>query len=120
MAATVATHNFDIYAGDACEIVLVYKDSAGDPITTITKSTITLKTYYGAVLTISKVATLDTPNGKMTFTFTGEETTTLVPSAGASIPVVLYIHDVEVELSLGLSPITIIKGTVTATGDVTK
>ncbi len=70
MSNTIAKHNFEIYAGDACEIVLVYKDSLGAVITSITKATITLKTHYGAVFTLQKVATLDAPNGKMTFTFT--------------------------------------------------
>jgi len=120
MSSTVAKHDFEIYAGDACEIVLVYKDTNGAAITTLTKATITFKTYYGAVLKLQKVATLDAPNGKMTFTFTGAETTALVPISGAAIPEVLYIHDVEVELSVGLSPVTIIRGNVTATGDVTK
>lgn len=120
MSSTIAKHNFDIYAGDACEIILVYKDKDGVVISTITKATITLKTFYGAVLKIQKVATLDAPNGKITFTFTGAETTSLVPISGAAIPEVLYIHDVEVELSSGLSPITIIRGDVTVTGDVTK
>jgi hypothetical protein len=120
MACKIATHNFDLYAGDACELALVYKDAAGNPITTITKATLTLKTYYGAVLTLQKVATLDAPNGKITFTFTGAETTSLVPVTATAIPEVLYIHDVEVELSVGLSPVTIIRGTATATGDVTK
>jgi hypothetical protein len=120
MASLVAKQNFEIYAGDACEIILVFKDSVGAPITTITKATITLRTHYGAAITIQKVATLDAPNGKMTFTFTGVETAALVPTTTAAIPEVVYVHDVEVELSVGLSPVTIIRGNVTATGDITR
>lgn len=120
MANTVAVQNFDIYAGDACEIILVYKDSLGAPITTLTLATLTLRTHYDGSIILQKTATLDAPNGKMTFTFTGVETAALVPLAGASIPEVKYIHDVQVALSSGLSPITIIRGQITATGDITK
>ncbi len=119
MSGSVAKQDFEMYAGDACDIILVYKDSSGSAIPTITKATITLKDYYGATLKIQKVAILDAPNAKMTFTFTGTETDSLVPITGAAIPEVKYIHDVELELSSGLSPITIIRGEVVVTGDIT-
>jgi hypothetical protein len=120
MASTIATKNFEIYAGDADEIVLVYTDSAGAPITTILSATITLRLSYSGAIVLQKTATLDAPNGKMTFTFSSAETAALVSTSTVSIPETKYIHDVQLALSSGLTPVTIIKGTATVTGDITR
>ncbi len=108
-----------IYAGNAQDFSFIYNDSAGNPIPTIIKATMTLKSYYGAAIKLQKVAILDAPNALMTFTFTKADTDSLVPSGGAAIPESTYVYDIELDISVGLSPITITRGTITATGDIT-
>lgn len=116
----VADKDFQMYAGDPRDVSLVYKDSAGAPITTITSAKMALRTTYGAPVTIEKVGVIDAPNGGIVFSFTGVEVAALVPVIGVAVPVIEYLHDVEVVLSTGLTPVTILKGKVEVTGDITR
>jgi hypothetical protein len=117
MVSSVATYDFDIYAGNAYDHNLIYEES-GVAVTTITKATLTFKRFYGAQATVTKEAVLVPSLGEMTFSFTGVETAALVPSRGEVTPQITYLYDITLELSSGLSPVTIQRGTATVTGAI--
>jgi hypothetical protein len=120
MSCTVPVKNLELYAGDSCELPFAYKDVAGFPIRGILSATITLRLTYNGPAIISKGATIDEPNGTMLFTFSGTETASLVSTSSIGIPHTKYLQDVQLEMSSGVTPITVIRGDLIVTGDITR
>ena len=113
-----ASKTFYFYAGDTESIELVLRDSEGT-VLDITGSTGRLQLRErrtSSTIAIDKAATITGTEGRLVFDFTPEETTGLISD---SLDAKKYAYDVEL-IGTDSTVTTILRGTLTVTGDVTR